>query len=344
MYRLNIIMFLSTVFMNELVNDGIKLLKLEINTRFINGLPNKWLSFCQSLINANHVRDYELASLFGKLKYGENQIDSIYDTEKKKSLTTATPLSTTFISASIVQYFQDSLDDEEDTRSSQEYINDLEMEFHERALLAKSKIFFKKAEDTNASRLKVERPWLYEAEVIMNVIDSSVTDFDSAEESTSICSTSLPSLENLLGAEPQTEFQPKPKTIKSILKACSTRKAETLKDVVINETINSSYHAKGTKNVSASKRNTTSSGKLRNVKTKDDILMFVSDIRKPIWYLDSGCSRHMTGVKSYLHKYVEQPGLRWYFEMTLYAPLKDMILLNVMLRKEELSSIPTKKL
>ncbi|GKA42791.1 hypothetical protein Tco_0735451 [Tanacetum coccineum] len=32
------------------------------------------------------------------------------------------------------------------------------------------------------------------------------------------------------------------------------------------------------------------------------------DIRIPIWYLDSGCSRHMTGVKSYLHKYMEQPG------------------------------------
>ncbi|GJX38593.1 retrovirus-related pol polyprotein from transposon TNT 1-94, partial [Tanacetum coccineum] len=31
------------------------------------------------------------------------------------------------------------------------------------------------------------------------------------------------------------------------------------------------------------------------------------DIRKPIWYLDSGCSRHITGVKSYLHKYDEQP-------------------------------------
>ncbi|GJV78810.1 retrovirus-related pol polyprotein from transposon TNT 1-94 [Tanacetum coccineum] len=30
--------------------------------------------------------------------------------------------------------------------------------------------------------------------------------------------------------------------------------------------------------------------------------------RKPIWYMDSGCSRSMTGVKSYLHKYVEQPG------------------------------------
>ncbi|GJU71875.1 hypothetical protein Tco_1263280 [Tanacetum coccineum] len=31
-------------------------------------------------------------------------------------------------------------------------------------------------------------------------------------------------------------------------------------------------------------------------------------IKEPIWYLDSGCSRSMTGVKSYLYKYVEQPG------------------------------------
>ncbi|GKF10102.1 hypothetical protein Tco_0048028, partial [Tanacetum coccineum] len=40
--------------------------------------------------------------------------------------------------------FQDSLDDEEDTRSNQEYLNDLEEEYQERALLAKSKRFFKK--------------------------------------------------------------------------------------------------------------------------------------------------------------------------------------------------------
>ncbi|GJZ66103.1 hypothetical protein Tco_0622799 [Tanacetum coccineum] len=36
-------------------------------------------------------------------------------------------------------------------------------------------------------------------------------------------------------------------------------------------------------------------------------------IREPIWYLDSGCSRSMTDVKSYLHKYVEQPGLKVVF-------------------------------
>ncbi|GJZ03300.1 retrovirus-related pol polyprotein from transposon TNT 1-94 [Tanacetum coccineum] len=31
-------------------------------------------------------------------------------------------------------------------------------------------------------------------------------------------------------------------------------------------------------------------------------------VREPIWYMDSGYSRSNTGVKSYLHKYVEQPG------------------------------------
>nr|GEV87580.1 retrovirus-related Pol polyprotein from transposon TNT 1-94 [Tanacetum cinerariifolium] len=40
--------------------------------------------------------------------------------------------------------FQDSPDDEEDTRNSQEYLNDLKEEYQARALLAKSKRFFKK--------------------------------------------------------------------------------------------------------------------------------------------------------------------------------------------------------
>nr|GFB36721.1 retrovirus-related Pol polyprotein from transposon TNT 1-94 [Tanacetum cinerariifolium] len=88
--------------MNELVNDGIKLSKLEINTGFINGLPKKWLNFCQSLKNTNHVKDFELASLFGKLKYEENLTNSIYETEKNKSLIPAIPLSTVFFCTSIV--------------------------------------------------------------------------------------------------------------------------------------------------------------------------------------------------------------------------------------------------
>ncbi|GJZ12747.1 hypothetical protein Tco_0547977 [Tanacetum coccineum] len=151
--------------MNELVNDDIKLLKLEINTGFINRLPKKWLSLCQSLRNTNHVKDYELASLFGKLKYEENLIGSIYETEKNKSLISATPRSIAFFSTSIIQDFQDSPDDEEDTRRSQEYLNDLEEEYQARVLLAKSKRFFKKVPSyqspfqpklLNSSQLKPE--------------------------------------------------------------------------------------------------------------------------------------------------------------------------------------------
>ncbi|GKE82952.1 hypothetical protein Tco_1552952 [Tanacetum coccineum] len=84
----------------------------------------------------------ELTFVFGKLKYEESLIDIIYDNENKKALTTPTPLSTAFISTSIVQDFQDSPDDEENTRSSQEYLNELKGEYQARALLAKSKRFF----------------------------------------------------------------------------------------------------------------------------------------------------------------------------------------------------------
>ncbi|GJW73527.1 retrovirus-related pol polyprotein from transposon TNT 1-94 [Tanacetum coccineum] len=89
------------------------------------------------------MKDSELASLFGKLKYEENLIDSIYETEKNK-LVYVTSLTTSLISTSIFQDFQDSPDDDEDTRSNHEYLNDQEEEYQARALLAKSKRFFKK--------------------------------------------------------------------------------------------------------------------------------------------------------------------------------------------------------
>ncbi|GKD15054.1 hypothetical protein Tco_1199461, partial [Tanacetum coccineum] len=63
----------------------------------------------------------------------------IYEIEKNKSLVSATPLSTAFFFASIVRDFQENPDDEEDTRSTHEYLKDLEEEYQARALLAKSK-------------------------------------------------------------------------------------------------------------------------------------------------------------------------------------------------------------
>ncbi|GJZ62466.1 retrotransposon protein, putative, ty1-copia subclass, partial [Tanacetum coccineum] len=49
-------------------------------------------------------------------------------------------------------------------------------------------------------------------------------------------------------------------------------------------------------------------GKALQAKKAEALKSTRCDIRKPIWYLDNGCSRNMTGVKSYMHKYMEQPG------------------------------------
>ncbi|GJT37736.1 hypothetical protein Tco_0937601 [Tanacetum coccineum] len=94
------------------------------------------------------------------------------------------------------------------------------------------------------------------------VSDSSVTDYDSADES-SVCSTPLLSLKKLDGAEPVS----RPKTIKSILKLKSTFKAKTLKGITINEP--SSAPVRG-KSSSASKTNLAPAVKLKNVKMEDD--------------------------------------------------------------------------
>ncbi|GJZ17313.1 retrovirus-related pol polyprotein from transposon TNT 1-94 [Tanacetum coccineum] len=183
--------------------------------------------------------DSELASLFDKLKYEENLIDSIYETGKNKSLVSVTPLSTTFLSSSIVQDFQDSPDDEEDTRSSQEYLNDLEEEYQARALLAKYKRFFKKGtqrfnstkatdqtECTNVAR---------KGHFAMRTLEEvSSNDNEMVEVKVLVA---LAEENNAVGKE-------------------SPRNGEWVK-----------------------------------------ISMRKCDIRNPIWYLDNGCSMHMTGVK-----------------------------------------------
>ncbi|GKA18490.1 retrovirus-related pol polyprotein from transposon TNT 1-94 [Tanacetum coccineum] len=279
------------------------------------------------------MNDSELASLFGKLKYEENLIESIYETEKNKSLISAIPLSTAFFSFSIVQDFQDSPDDEEDTRSSQEYLNDLEEEYQQsyfsqskdssrkhkpelrptkdfeakyNKVKAKLALLSSIASATKASMVKKkgliakayewdeeevssddnEMVEFFEAEgfILPNhdtsrilpaesqrnttdpsvaFTDSSATNYDSADES-SVCSTPLPPLKKLEGAEPISG----PKTIKSILKSKSTLKAEALKGVIINEP--SSAPAKGNKSSSTSKVQSAPAGKLKSVKIKYD--------------------------------------------------------------------------
>nr|GEV79292.1 retrovirus-related Pol polyprotein from transposon TNT 1-94 [Tanacetum cinerariifolium] len=140
-------------------------------------------------------------------------------------------------------------------------------------LNSSNKLVFVKAsaDDTKVSIPGVERPWLTEAkgfimpnhdtgrilpsesqrnttDPLVAITDFLATDYGSTDESL-VCSTPLPLLKKLDGAEPIS----RPKTIKSILKLKSTFKAKTLKAVIINEP--SSALAKNNKSSSALKVN-----------------------------------------------------------------------------------------
>ncbi|GKD79344.1 hypothetical protein Tco_1341965, partial [Tanacetum coccineum] len=142
------------------------------------------------------------------------------------------------------------------------------------------------ADDTKVTIPGVERPWLAEAEGFIlpnrdtgrilpsesqrntndpsvSITNSSAIDYDSADKS-SVCSTALPLLKKLDGAE----HISRPKSIKLILRSKSTFKAKALKGVIINET--SSAPANGNKSSSTLKVHPAPAGKLKSVKIKDD--------------------------------------------------------------------------
>ncbi|GKD82724.1 hypothetical protein Tco_1349563, partial [Tanacetum coccineum] len=107
----------------------------------MNSLPEKWLTFSQGLRNANHTQTLDLADIYGRFIYEDNLIQRRYSDTKNALITTlsSTPISTAFFSNNDIQDFQENSDDEVDERTSEEYLKDLDIEYHERALLANSK-------------------------------------------------------------------------------------------------------------------------------------------------------------------------------------------------------------
>ncbi|GKD07651.1 hypothetical protein Tco_1187336 [Tanacetum coccineum] len=75
--------------LNELANDGVTLIKHEINFGFVNNLLEKWLSFSQGFRNANHTQIVDLADIYGRFVYEDNLIyRRYYDTKRPSFLTT----------------------------------------------------------------------------------------------------------------------------------------------------------------------------------------------------------------------------------------------------------------
>nr|GEV05194.1 hypothetical protein [Tanacetum cinerariifolium] len=86
------------ILLNDLENKGVSIPQVEVNGTFANNLPRKWLSMNQTQRANNSIKNNSLATLFGKNNYKE--------------------------------------DVEEDTKSSSEFLADLNVEFYDRALLA----------------------------------------------------------------------------------------------------------------------------------------------------------------------------------------------------------------
>ncbi|GKE55002.1 hypothetical protein Tco_1490158, partial [Tanacetum coccineum] len=205
--------------MNELVNDVIKLSKLEINTGFINRLPKKWLSFCQSLRNTNHVKDSELASLFAKYNKVKAKLALL-------SLSASASKAATIKNKGlIVEAYEWDEEEVEQIASQKKRILGVDQLTEDLSCSEQTDLVFVKslADDTKVSIPSVKIPWLSEAkgfilpnhdtgmillvesqrntiDPLVAVTNSSAIDYDSTDES-SVCSTPLPPLKKLDGAE-----------------------------------------------------------------------------------------------------------------------------------------------
>ncbi|GJT39132.1 hypothetical protein Tco_0938997 [Tanacetum coccineum] len=105
-------------------------------------LPKKWLSMNQTKRANNSIKNDSLTTLFCKYNYEEELINQIYEFETKR-FTIQSFTSKAFISNT---YTHDNDSDvEEDTRSSSEFLAYLNVEFHDRALLANQKRFYKRS-------------------------------------------------------------------------------------------------------------------------------------------------------------------------------------------------------
>ncbi|GJV89079.1 retrovirus-related pol polyprotein from transposon TNT 1-94 [Tanacetum coccineum] len=84
--------------------------------------------------------------IYERFVYEDNLIQRRYYDTKKALITTpsSTPISTAFFSNNAIQDFQENSDDEVDERTSKEYLRDLDIKYHESALLANSKRFIKR--------------------------------------------------------------------------------------------------------------------------------------------------------------------------------------------------------
>nr|GEV80082.1 hypothetical protein [Tanacetum cinerariifolium] len=140
--------------LNDLENNGVIIPQAEVNATFVNRLPRKWLSMNQTQRANNSIKNDCLATLYGKYNYEEGLIDQIYESETQR-FTIQASCSKALISN---RQFQDTDSDvEEDQRTRNEFMADLNAECHETALLANQKRFYKRSGGVGSARKPLDK-------------------------------------------------------------------------------------------------------------------------------------------------------------------------------------------
>ncbi|GKD64366.1 retrovirus-related pol polyprotein from transposon TNT 1-94, partial [Tanacetum coccineum] len=140
--------------LNDLENNGVTIPQAGVNATFVNSMPRKWLSMNQTQREINSIKNDSLATLHGKYNYEEGLIDQIYESETQRFSIQASS-SKALISNTL---FQDSDSDvEEDQRTNNEFISDLNVEYHDRALLANLKRFYKRCGRVGSARKLIDK-------------------------------------------------------------------------------------------------------------------------------------------------------------------------------------------
>ncbi|GJR55108.1 retrovirus-related pol polyprotein from transposon TNT 1-94 [Tanacetum coccineum] len=104
--------------------------------------------------NGVTIPKQNLATLYGKYNYEEGLIDQIYKSEIQR-FSIQTPSSKALISNT---QFQDSESDvEEDQRTNNEFMADLNAEYHKRALLVNQKRFYKRSGRVGSARKPIDK-------------------------------------------------------------------------------------------------------------------------------------------------------------------------------------------
>ncbi|GKC34996.1 retrovirus-related pol polyprotein from transposon TNT 1-94 [Tanacetum coccineum] len=140
--------------LNELENNGVTIPQIEVNATFLNSLPRKWLSMNLTQRANNSIKNDSLATMYGKYNYEEGLIDQIYELETQRFTIQASSSKALIFNH---QFPNSDSDVKEDQRTNNEFMADLNAEYHERALLANQKRFYKRSGRVGSARKPLDK-------------------------------------------------------------------------------------------------------------------------------------------------------------------------------------------